>query len=276
MILPVFDERDNLAPLAREIGRAMAAVGASYEVVWIDDGSTDGSLEEMRKLAAGEPRMRILRHERNAGLSAALDTGFRHARGEVWITMDTDLQHDPADVPMLLDALEHADVVCGVRSTRQDSPLRRVSSRIANGVRNALTGESIRDVGCTLRAYRAEFVRRVPMFSGMHRFLPTLLRWEGARIVEIPVRHRPRRSGRSKYNVRNRIGNACADLLAVRWMRRRRLDRRDVEEVPAWTRASSGWPSASPDRPSSSRASSSSGSPPNEGSGASSRASSGS
>ena len=106
VILPVFDERENLAPLAREIERAMDGTGASYEVLWIDDASTDGSLEAMRKLAADDPRMRILRHERNAGLSAALDTGFRHARGEVWITMDTDLQHDPADIPMLLDALE--------------------------------------------------------------------------------------------------------------------------------------------------------------------------
>ena len=276
LIVPVFNEEENLHVLAGEIETAMAATPYAYEIVYVDDGSTDGSPEVLRRLAEADPRARILRLRRNSGLSAALDAGFRHARGEVLVSLDSDLQNDPADIPRLLAELAGCDVVCGVRARRRDDWLRRVSSRIANAVRNWATAESIADVGCTLRAYRAEYVRRIPMFSGMHRFLPTLLRFEGARIKEVPVNHRPRLHGEPKYNVRNRIWKAIADLMAVRWMRRRRIDRRLVEEIEGWSHTTYGSPSASPARPSSSPASSSSGSPPSAASAASSPEPSGS
>ena len=176
-------------------------------------------------------RLRILRQPTNQGQSAAFAAGFRHARGEIIATLDADLQNDPADLPRMLAELEGCDVVCGVRTDRHDSFVRRASSRIANGVRNRLTGESITDVGCSLRVMRARHARRVQMFDGMHRFLPTLLRMEGARITEVPVSHRPRLRGVSKYGIQNRLWRALADLFAVRWMQRRWIDREAAAEV---------------------------------------------
>lgn len=276
VVVPVFNEQENLPVLAAELGAALDPLGIDYELIFVDDGSTDGSPGVLAGLAAADPRVRILRNRRNSGLSAALDAGFQHARGALLATLDADLQNDPADLPRLLAELDGCDVVCGIRARRRDRWIRRASSRIANGVRNRLTRESITDVGCTLRVYRAPFVARVPMFRGMHRFLPTLLRLAGARIREIPVNHRPRLHGEPKYNIRNRIWRAIDDLFAVRWMQRRWIDRRLVEEVTAWTPQPSGTSSASQDRPSSSAASSSSGSPPSAGARATSRAPSGS
>lgn len=240
VIVPVYDEEESLPELAREIAAALDPTGLDYEVIYADDGSTDGSPAVLAALAAADRRVRVLRIRRNSGLSAALDAGFAHARAPVLVTLDADLQNDPAEIPRLLAELADCDVVCGVRARRRDDWLRRASSRIANAVRNRLTGESIADVGCTLRAYRAPFVARVPMFDGIHRFLPTLLRLAGARVRQVPVHHRPRLHGRPKYNIRNRIRRALIDLFAVRWMQRRWIDRRLVEEVPRCTPDSSG------------------------------------
>jgi glycosyltransferase involved in cell wall biosynthesis len=264
IVVPVYNEEESLPVLAEEIGAAMAEVTPDYELLWVDDGSTDGGPAVLARLAAADPRVRVLRLRRNSGQSAALAAGFANARAEVVVTLDADLQNDPADIPRLLAALDGCDVVCGVRTARQDTWVRRLSSRIANGVRNRLTHEAVTDVGCTLRAARAEHLRRIPVFKGMHRFLPTLLRMEGARVREVPVRHRPRRYGEAKYGIGNRLWRGIADLLAVRWLQSRWIDRGNVEEVTAWDRNStpSGSPSASSDRPSSSAASSSSGSPP--------------
>jgi glycosyltransferase involved in cell wall biosynthesis len=232
LVVPLFNEEENLAELAREIGATMTRLARPYEVLFVDDGSTDGSLEVLRVLAAADPAIRILRHRRNAGQSAGLDTGFRAARGRVVVTLDADLQNDPADVPRLLAELERGfDVVSGVRVERHDGWTRRVSSRIANGVRNWATDEKITDVGCSLKAYRREFLEHLPMFAGMHRFLPTLVRWNGARVTEVPVRHRPRLHGVAKYGIGNRLFRALADLFAVRWMRTRWIDPRNFEEV---------------------------------------------
>jgi glycosyltransferase involved in cell wall biosynthesis len=205
----------------------------------------------------------VLRQRRNSGQSAALDAGFRFARGEIVVTLDADLQNDPADIPRLLERIGEFDVVSGVRARRQDSWVRRVSSRVANRVRNRVTHESVTDVGCTLRAARVEYLRRIHVFNGMHRFLPTLLRMEGARVTEVPVNHRPRLHGQPKYNIRNRIWRALMDLFGVRWMQTRWVDRRISEEIDVWNTTPSGSPSGSSDRASSSPASSSSGSPPN-------------
>jgi glycosyltransferase involved in cell wall biosynthesis len=192
--------------------------------VYVDDGSRDGSGDVLLALAKRDERVRVVRFARNCGQSAALDAGFRAARGELIATLDADLQNDPADLPRLLAALDRADVVNGVRVGRQDGFLRRLSSRIGNGFRNWLTHESVSDVGCSLRVMRASYLRRVKLHRGMHRFLPTLLRMEGARVVELPVRHRPRHRGRSKYGIANRLFVGLADTFAVRWMQGRRLD----------------------------------------------------
>lgn len=254
LVIPVYNEEENLPVLAGEIQRAMQAVGRPYETIYVDDGSTDGSPAVLAGLARQDPTVRILRQRRNHGQSAALDAGFRFARGGVVITLDADLQNDPADIPKLLALLDRYDVVAGVRAHRQDTWVRKVSSRIANGVRNRVTHESITDVGCTLKAFRTEYLRRIPMFTGMHRFLPTLLRMEGARVTEIPVHHRPRLHGQAKYGIGNRLWRALADLFAVRWMQKRWIDRGLSEEIDVWNTNSSGAPgppSGSSDRGSS-------------------------
>jgi glycosyltransferase involved in cell wall biosynthesis len=227
VVVPVHDEEENLAPLHQEICDALK--DEALELVLVDDGSRDGSLARMRELAARDPRVRVVALDANHGQTAALDAGFRAARGEILVTLDADLQNDPRDIPRLLAQLDRADVVNGVRTERHDSWVRKVSSRIGNGFRNRLTGEAVTDVGCSLRVMRAEHVRRVKLFRGMHRFLPTLLRLEGARVVEVPVSHRPRRYGRSKYGIGNRVFVGIADVLAVRWMKKRTL-RHQVRE----------------------------------------------
>ena len=279
LVIPVYNEEPNLPPLAGEIRQTMQALGRPYEVLLVDDGSTDGSLAAMIRLASDDPAVRVIRQVRNAGQSAALEAGFRHARGEIIVTLDADLQNDPADIPLLLARLEDTkgacDVVCGVRVSRRDGWVRRLSSGIANAVRNRLTHESVADVGCTLRACRAEYLRRIPVWKGMHRFLPTLLRMEGARIAEVDVRHRPRRFGKPKYNIRNRIWRASADLLGVRWLQSRWIDRRLAEEVEVCNQTAIGSPSGCSDSSSSQVASSSSGSRRSGGKPASSPAPSG-
>ena len=262
LVIPVYNEEESLPGLAGEIRSALEPLGLPYEVLYVDDGSTDGSPQVLLGLAREDPRTRIVRQRRNSGQSAALDAGFRLARGAVIITLDADLQNDPADIPRLLERLDGFDVVSGVRTRRRDTWVRRTSSKIANGIRNRVTHESVTDVGCTLRAMRAEYLRRIPVFNGMHRFLPTLLRMEGARITEVPVNHRPRLHGQPKYNIRNRIFRALADLFGVRWLQTRWIDRQLAEEVEVWNTIPSGSRSGSSDRPSSSAASSSSGSPP--------------
>jgi dolichol-phosphate mannosyltransferase len=277
VVIPVFNEAESLPVLAPELAGVLRSLGRPSEVIFVDDGSTDGSLAALYEIARQDRTVRIVRLRRNMGQSVTLAAGFRAARGSLVVTLDADLQNDPADIPRLLNGLDGYDVVCGVRADRQDAWLRRVSSRIAGSVRDRLTGVSVADAGCTLRVYRAEFLRRIPLFTGMHRFLPTLLKAEGARVTEVLVNHRPRRHGQSKYNIRNRIWRSLADLFAVRWMQKRWIDRHAPEEIDPChsTPATSGSPSASSARLSSSAASSCSGSPPSGTSRASSRAPSG-
>jgi len=232
LVVPVFNERDNLPLLVREIAAALA--GRRYEIVTVDDGSTDGSLEALKTLKRAHPELHIVAFAAHAGQTAAFAAGFRAARGDVIVTLDADLQNDPADVPALVAHLETsgAAAVVGYRVDRRDSGWKRVQSRIANGVRNWLNRETIRDTGCSLKAFRADAVRSLPLFNGMHRFLPTLVRMQGGRVVEAPVRHRPRRFGRTKYGMWNRIWRSLVDAFAVRWMQRRALSYRVSEELP--------------------------------------------
>ncbi len=217
LVIPVKNEEANIVALAAEIDRALAGVTYAWEAVWIDDGSTDKSLIIMRGL---KPPHRYLKLDRNHGQSAAFMAGFQGARGE-WVgTLDGDGQNDPVD---LVRQLDHAlktgvDMVNGIRAKRQDTLVRKWSSRLANGVRNRLTGRTVQDVGCSTRVVRRECLLHLPFFHGMHRFLPTLVAMRGHRLAEIPVNHRPRAGGKSKYGINNRLWSGLRDLFGVRWL----------------------------------------------------------
>lgn len=224
IVIPVYDEEESIEPLHRELDAALAGIAGGCEILFVDDGSRDRSLDRMRALVAKDPRVRIVELDGNQGQTAAFAAGFEAALGEIVVTLDADGQNDPADIPRLLARMQEsgADIVNGVRTQRRDSWLRRISSRIANGARNRVTNESVTDVGCSLRAMKSVYVKRVRLFRNMHRFLPTLLRMEGAtRVVEMPVSHRPRRHGSSKYGVGNRLWVGIVDLFGVRWMQAR-------------------------------------------------------
>jgi dolichol-phosphate mannosyltransferase len=223
IIIPVKDEVDSIEPLAREVSEAMTAGARTWECIWVDDGSTDGSLEALGRVSSRDPRHRYISFEKNAGQSAAFWAGFREARGAVVATMDGDGQNDPRDLPPLIDLVfsGRADMVNGYRSKRRDGLVRKLSSRVANGVRNALSGKTVRDVGCSTRAFRSECVSGLPLFKGMHRFFPTLASLQGFSLSEMPVNHRPRTKGRSKYSVNNRLWVGLFDLLGVCWLRSR-------------------------------------------------------
>jgi len=231
-VVPCHDEEGNLRALVAEIHRAVAPLGLAYEIVITDDASSDGSWVLLRSLAADDPRLRAQRFARNCGESAASWAGMQASRGRVIVTLDADLQNDPAEIPRFLAGLEHADCVCGTRVEARrsgDNLLRVLSSRIANRVRVELGGGDISDAGCTYRAFRRECLTNIRFFKGIHRFLPTLIAMEGFRVSEIPVTNRARVSGQSHYGIRNRIFVALADLLAVRWMRSRAV-RWEIEE----------------------------------------------
>ncbi len=229
--IPVFNEVENLEELVHRIERTMASLGRSWELILVDDGSSDGSFDKIRSLQAGRPWLRGLRFDRNHGQTAAMAAGIRAARGEAIVTLDADLQNDPADIPRLLEGLRDHEAVVGWRRQRQDSFVRRVSSRIANWVRNVVSDETIRDTGCSLKAFRAAAVRALPFFEGMHRFLPTLVKMHGGTVLEVEVSHHPRTRGLSKYNVWNRVFRSFLDLLAIRWMKWRQLRYRIVDEI---------------------------------------------
>ena len=233
VVLPVYNEEENVPILLDEIARALAATGLSYEVIAVDDGSSDRSLEVLKAQKAKHPALRILTFERNAGQTAALDAGWRAARGRMIVSLDADLQNDPADIPRMMDEIQRtgADMVIGVRVNRRDTWNRRMQSKIGNGVRNWITGDRITDTGCSLKLARREAIEPVRLFTGMHRFLPTLVRYAGFKVVETPVNHRPRRFGVSKYGAMNRALRGLVDCLAVRWMARRNLRYKIREEI---------------------------------------------
>jgi dolichol-phosphate mannosyltransferase len=221
LVVPVLDEAENIAALAEEIEAALAPTAWSWECVWVDDGSTDGTALELARLHERDPRHGFVHFDRRRGQSLALAEGFAHARGRLIATMDGDGQNDPADLPRILTFATEtgADVVNGVRVNRRNTWLRRISSRIANGFRNWVTRERVRDVGCSLRVMRRAALDGVLVFKGMHRFLPTLVRMNGyGRIFELPVNDRARLRGRTKYGVWNRLWVGIGDTLMVRWL----------------------------------------------------------
>jgi glycosyltransferase involved in cell wall biosynthesis len=231
IVLPVYNEVGSLGPLWQELVELLPSLAESVEVIFVDDGSIDGSAEILQRIVKDDHRVRLIRFEANAGLSASFYAGLQATRGRIVATMDSDLQSDPRDIPMLMKYLDDADAVVGWRQVRHDSFLKRVSSRIANAIRKAVSGDHVQDSACSLRVMRRECVTAVPPFTGMHRFMPTLLKIAGFRVVQVRVNHRPRRFGRSKFGVSDRAFSAFADLLVVRWMMYRRLRYRIAERV---------------------------------------------
>lgn len=223
IIVPVYNEEGNVPPMAREIAAAFQTQPRRFEVVFVDDGSTDNTWTQITRTHHADTRVRGVRHAQNAGQSAALWTGLRLSSAPFVCTLDGDLQNDPADLPRLLERLNEADFICGVRLKRQDDWLRRLSAGIARRARRAALGVDFRDTGCSLRVFRREALGGVLPFDGWHRFLPLLAHGAGARVLEIPVHHRPRVSGRSKYGVWNRLGRGIWDLIGLHWYQHRRL-----------------------------------------------------
>ncbi len=221
VVVPAYNEVESLPPLFAELRDALASTGRTWELIVVDDGSTDGSRELIEREAERDDRVRAFVLERNAGQSAALAAGLGRVRGDIVVTLDADLQNDPADLPKLLAALANADVVSGVRAKRQDTWVRLVSSRIANAVRRGVLKDPVTDIGCSFKAYRREVLEGLPMFVGVHRFLPALCVFRGARFAEVPLHHRARAHGVSKYGVGNRLWRGIADLVGVQWLKTR-------------------------------------------------------
>jgi len=226
IIIPVKNETDNIARLADEITQVMRKTSWSWECIWVDDGSTDGTPDQLYEIQKRWKEHLFLILSKNFGQSAALAMGFAHAKGKWFITLDGDGQNDPRDIPNLIDTLltTQAHVVNGWRKKRNDSFVRKISSRVANNFRNFVTGDSIKDVGCSLRIMCRETVEGIPLFPGMHRFLPTLIRMNGfENIVEVSVNHRPRRFNKTKYGIYDRLWVGLLDLQGVRWLMKRRV-----------------------------------------------------
>ena len=219
VVVPLFNEEENVPILQAELTGALH--GLDYEIIFVDDGSGDRTVERI----AAEPRVRLVQFERNAGQSAAMFAGLHAARGAVAVLIDGDLQNDPADIPKLLAEIERgADLVCGYRAQRTDTVVKRITSRVANFVRSRFTKDGVRDTGCTLKAMRRECIGALVPFKGMHRFIPALVKGAGYSLVEIPVNHRPRKFGESKYSLGNRAVRATMDMFGVRWLLSRRLN----------------------------------------------------
>lgn len=233
IIVPVYDEQDNVLPMAREVAAAFATVANDWELVFVDDGSRDETWKNICAAASASPRVRGVRHLRNAGQSAALWTGIQQTDRPLLATLDGDLQNNPADLPRLLQELGTCDFACGWRQNRQDSFLRRASSRVARAARSAALGAEFRDTGCALRVFRRAALEGIFGFNGLHRFLPILVAGGGFRVREVPVSHRPRIAGVSKYGVWNRLGRGLFDLVGIAWYQRRRVRPVPVERTSA-------------------------------------------
>lgn len=223
VVIPAHNEAENLPILIEEIARALDGTGLSYEIVVIDDASSDATQQVLDRLSRQFSSLVCHRMARQSGQSAALSAGFDTAAGEVVVTLDADLQNDPADIPRLLRELEDHDCAIGWRRDRKDPFSKLIISKVANFVRNWMTGETVKDTGCGLKVFRAECLRRMHRFDGMHRFFPTLVKMQGYTVAEIPVHHRPRASGKTHYNIFNRSIRPMMDLLAVRWLQKRTL-----------------------------------------------------
>jgi dolichol-phosphate mannosyltransferase len=219
VIIPLYNEEESVPILQAELRAALKDI--DHEFIFVDDGSADHTAEQIE----AAPNLRVIRFEKNAGQSAAIYAGLQAAHGEILVLIDGDLQNDPADIPRLVGEIARgSDLVCGYRSQRRDTLVKRLTSRIANAVRSRYTKDGVRDTGCTLKAMRRECVAVLFPFKGMHRFIPALIKDAGYRLVEIPVNHRPRRFGQTKYGLGNRAVRATVDMFGVRWLLSRRFN----------------------------------------------------
>ena len=245
IVIPVFNEEENVLPLADELVAAMQNLGRSYEILFVDDTSADSTWDKIREAHQRHHVVNGLRHERNAGQSAALWTGIQATTSPIVVTLDGDRQNDPADLPKLLSELEGCDFVCGVRAKREDTWLRRVSTKVARAARKRVLKVDFCDTGCAFRAFKRSAVEGVLPFNGVHRFLPVLVHHNGVRAKEIPIGHRARIAGVSKYGLWNRVWRGIYDLVGLAWYQKRRLPRlattrlNNVSAAPPASRASS-------------------------------------
>lgn len=221
VVVPVYNEEENVAPLAEEIRAAIAPTGRAFEIIFVDDGSSDATATNARAV----PDLVLLRHDRNRGQSAATITGMRAAHGDLIVTLDGDRQNDPASIPDLLAALDGADAAVGYRVNRQDTFSRKLASRFAYRVRNLVLRDRIRDIGCSLRAFPREEATHLPEFDGLHRLMPAILVFRGLKIAQVPTKHRPRTAGISKYGNLKRGARGLFDLLGLLWLKKRMFKR---------------------------------------------------
>lgn len=231
IVIPIKDEEENIVDLLSEIEPVMQTLGQPWELICIDDGSTDQSLHILQNLCKQKPYLRLLVFTRNFGQSAAFAAGFEAARGEWIITLDGDRQNDPRDIPKLTAAMQGCDLVVGWRVNRRDPWQKRAISRLSNWVRSRLCQDGIHDTGCSLKVYRREALKKIKMYKGMHRFLPALFKIEGFRVKEVPVNHRERSKGVTKYRFFNRLIGPIVDMFVVKWMRHRALRHQIREEI---------------------------------------------
>lgn len=219
VVVPIYNERENIPLLYRSLNAVLPALGRAYEIVFVNDGSADGSTGELEELAQVDPHVKLVEFRHNFGQTAAMSAGIQHASGDVIITMDGDLQNDPADIPLMLEKIDEGyDLVHGWRKQRQDAFLnRRLPSVCANWLISKVTGFPVRDLGCTLKAIRREIAVELPLYGEMHRFIPILAHWRGARCVEVVTRHHPRRFGQTKYGI-SRVVRVILDLITVKYL----------------------------------------------------------
>ena len=234
VIAPAYNEVDNVQPLVERIGQVFGPLNLRFEAIIVDDASTDGTREKLLELAGQYPWLRVVTLAKNSGQTAAMDAGFRAARGEVWGTVDADMQNDPGEIPRLMAMLgPDVDMVNGWRKKRSDNALRLIQTKIANGIRNWISEETIQDSACSLKVYKRQCLEGLTLYKGMHRFFPTLVKMRGYHVIEVPVSHNPRLHGVTKYKFGSRVIRAFIDLLAVRWMKKRQLRYSASEITPA-------------------------------------------
>jgi dolichol-phosphate mannosyltransferase len=233
VVVPLRNESANVLPLTQRIFAALEKLSGGFELILVDDASSDDTWQQILRARQTFPGLRAVRHSQNLGQSAALWTGFRASHGKIFATLDGDLQNDPADLPRMLALLADCDMVCGVRTRRADNWLRRVSSCIARSARKSVLGMDFADTGCNLRAFKKEVLAVLPAFDGVHRFMPVFVHNVGLIVKELPVTHQPRTAGRSNYGIYNRLGRGIRDLIMVRWFLKRQIGRVPLENKSA-------------------------------------------
>jgi dolichol-phosphate mannosyltransferase len=231
VIIPLKDEEGNIRQLIEEIEPIMNSQDKTWEIICIDDGSTDQTLPILKNLSKTRKNLRTIVFSKNFGQSSAFDAGFKAAKGELIITLDGDRQNDPTDIPKLIQMSDNYDLICGIRQKRKDTPIKKITSYVANKIRSKVCKDGIADTGCSLKLYRRECLKTIKLYQGMHRFLPALFQIEGYRVGQVPVKHRERVSGKTKYNFLNRSFNTVADMFAVSWMRKRKLQYQIEREI---------------------------------------------